>query len=342
MMRTTALCVVCLGVIAEAAQDTVALTQQAESLAAGGKYDEAEQLWKQALELTPQNFPALFDLGYLYFKRQKFQLAAPVLRLAVQVRPNDFNALYLLGASRSRMGDVDDALRSWQDALRIQPGNVRLMQIMAVEYSKGRYFGEASKLTQHVLTLKPDDPNNYFLAIKTAQDAGNLETAAAIAERASIKFPDSARANLEYAFHLQLKGQIAKALEYLERAMKEDPSYEEPFFFYGNLLVDQGRDKEAVSYLRNAIKDRNDYVPARVVLARALMNQHLWDEAISELNETAALDPRHPQPHLLLSQIFFRLGNESRAMEEKQISLRLRRENPTVLEAVQSRPFPSN
>ena len=58
------------------------------------------------------------------------------------------------------------------------------------------------------------------------------------------------------------------------------------------------------------------------------------------MNETVALDPKHPQPHLLLSQIYFRMGDEAKAKDEKEISLRLRRENPTILEAVQGRPFP--
>src|SRR5438067_8263937 len=117
--------------------------------------------------------------------------------------------------------------------------------------------------------------------------------------------------------------------------MEADPDYEEPFFFYGDLLVRQGRDEEAIPILRKAIQNRTDYVPARVTLSRALMNLTKWPEAIAELVETIRLDPRHPQPHLLLSQIYFRLGDESKAKVEKEISLRLRRENPTVLEAVQ-------
>jgi cytochrome c-type biogenesis protein CcmH/NrfG len=69
------------------------------------------------------------------------------------------------------------------------------------------------------------------------------------------------------------------------------------------------------------------------------MNLQKWDEAIHELEETIQLDGRHPQPHLLLSQIYFRLGDEGKAKQEKEISFRLRRENPTILEAAQGRPF---
>jgi tetratricopeptide (TPR) repeat protein len=268
--------------------------------------------------------------------------AEPLLRRAAEVAGGNFNAYYLLGVACRSLGRSEDALRAWRSALRIQPNNLRLMQVMAVEYSKGRYFGEAAELARKALDRKDDDPNLYFLAIKACQDAGEDSAAKGIAKRAVEKFPDSARANFEYAFHLQKDGELQGALKYLQAAMKADPAYEEPFFFYGNLLVDQDRSSEAVPYLRKAIENRNDYVPARVVLARALMNLEKWPEAIAELKQTIELDPRHPQPHLLLSQIYFRLGDEANAKSEKQISYRLRRENPTILEALQARPFPAN
>jgi tetratricopeptide (TPR) repeat protein len=323
------------------AQDPAALSDEAQQFAGKQQFDQAERLWKQAIGIAPDFFPALFNLGYFYFKQQKFTEAEPFLRRASEVSREDFNAWYLRGATLSKLARPEDALRSWREALRIQPKNLRLMQVMSVEYYRGRYFGEAAELAGRALELKSDDANAYFLAIKAYQDAGDDTAAAEIASRAVERFPASARANFESAYHLQKQGKIAEAEERFQRAMKADPSYEEPFFFYGNLLVDHERNAEAVPYLEKAIRNRNDYVPARVVLARALMNQHKWQEAIAGLQQTIELDPKHPQPHLLLSQIYFRLGDEAKAKQEKEISLRLRRDNPTILEAQQSRPFPA-
>jgi Flp pilus assembly protein TadD len=67
-----------------------------------------------------------------------------------------------------------------------------------------------------------------------------------------------------------------------------------------------------------------------------------FEQAVKELNDAVRLDASHPQPHLLLSQVYFRLGDEERARREKELSLKLRRENPTVLEAVQGRNFPGH
>jgi tetratricopeptide (TPR) repeat protein len=136
-------------------------------------------------------------------------------------------------------------------------------------------------------------------------------------------------------------GDAEQSRTYLLKAMAADPHYEEPFFFYGDLLVAQGQDSQAIGYLRQAIQNRNDYLEARVALAKALMHLEKWQDAVDELGEAVRLDPKHPEPHLLLSRIHFRMGDEQKAASEKEISLTLRRENPGVLEALQSRPFPS-
>ena len=101
--------------------------------------------------------------------------------------------------------------------------------------------------------------------------------------------------------------------------MTIDAGYEEPYFFYGNLLVDQGKNAEAIPYLRTAIKDRNDYVPAPRCSGTGVDEAQKWQEAKDELNQTIALDRKHPQPHLLLSQIFPAEGDEAKAREEKDL-----------------------
>jgi predicted Zn-dependent protease len=75
-------------------------------------------------------------------------------------------------------------------------------------------------------------------------------------------------------------------------------------------------------------------------MAKALMHLDRWQDAQSELNTAIGEDAANPEPHLLLSRIYFRLGDEPQAAKEKDTSLRLRRENPNALEAVQGRQFP--
>ncbi len=323
-----------------AAQNAAELSLQGQAKAQTKQLEEAERLWKEAISLSPRYFPALFNLGYLYFTQQKFTEAEPLLRSAARNNERDFNSRYLLGLTLARLDRREDALLAWREALRLEPNNLRLLQIMSVEYSKGRYFSEAAQLAKEALDLEGGDQNLYFLCIKAFQDAGDLESATAIALRAVLRFPESARANFEYGFQLQHEGKLPEALSYLTMAMKADPAYEEPFFFYGSLLLDQGQGEEAIPYLRTALRNRSDYVPAKIALARALISLQRWQEAISELNGILKKDPDQPQPHLLLSQVYFRLGDEAKAKAEQRASLQLRRQRPALLEGIQSRPFP--
>lgn len=320
--------------------DPDALANRARELAAEGKLEQAEALWRQAAASAPTHFPSLFNLGYLSVQRQQDAEAIIWLRRAAQVNPRDFNTQYLLGACHSRLGHNNDALRAWRAALALQPTNRKLMQAMSVEYSKGRYFEEAARVAELALRVAPEDESLYYLARQARQDAAQLEEAFALAKRALARFPLSARANFEVGFHLHKTGRLDEAIPYFDKAITADPSYEEPYYFRGDVLLRREQPVLAAAAFRSALERRKEYTVARLALARALIAQEKLDAAVVELEEATRQDPENAQPYLLLSQTYFRLGRADAAKAAKETSQRLRAANPEALNAPQSRPFP--
>ena len=104
----------------------------------------------------------------------------------------------------------------------------------------------------------------------------------------------------------------------------------------------EGRYEEAAGYLRSAIKRRPDYVLASSALAKALMELGRYkrdggragtgDTAISQASAAAPAALARAIPH----------GRRSRARREREISLRLRREDASAMEAPQGRRFPNS
>jgi len=322
------------------APNAESLSEQALAAAQQNRPEEAERLWRQAIALAPSLHSANFNLGYFYFSRNDAVRATPLFDAAARSRPDDFNTRYMAGAALSQLNQTDAALRHWRAALALRPDHAKLLQLLAVEYSKGRYYRDAATTAERALALQPSDPNLHILAVKARQDAQDHPAALALAERFLSRFPENPRAHFELAYELHCAGRPIEGLPYLERAMEAGEPWEEPFYFYGELLVQQSRPAEAVAPLRRAIEIRRDYIAAWVMLARALMAQQKFDEAKAELLRAVEINPRHPQPHLLLSQIYFRVGNEAAAAQEKELSLRLRREDPGALESLPSRAFP--
>ena len=144
------------------AQTPEALSASAQQAAQAHRYEEAERLWRNAIDSSPRYFPALFNLGLFFFSRQQFNDAVPFLERAAEVSPQDFNSHYLRGACYQSLERGDDALRAWRTALKLNPNNARLLQIMVVEYGKGRYFQEAAEVARRALELAPNDANAYY------------------------------------------------------------------------------------------------------------------------------------------------------------------------------------
>lgn len=316
------------------------LSDQAQQLALQRRFDEAEALWKKALQADPHHFPSLFNLGYMRYSQGQFNQAEPWLARAAREKPADFNTRYLHGTVLLKLERRETALREWQAALAAQPKNYKLMQIMSVEFANGYYYKEACRLGREAVTLHDEAPEPWFVAIKACFEARDPDTLA-LTKQAAERFPHSARANFEYGFQLQKAGLREECLPYLQKAMKQDPGYEEPFYFYGNMMLVDEKYEQAVGPLRTALAIRPDYISACVALAKALMGLEKNEQARDALQGCADRSPTHPQPHLFLSQVYFRLGDETRAAAEKQLSLRLRRENPTIMESPQARPFPA-
>ena len=317
-----------------------ALSVSATQLAQQGRTDEAAALWQRALAAQPGHFPSLFNLGFLRQSQGRDEEATALLAQAAKANPADFNTRYLQGAVLLRLNRRDAALTEWRTATAMQPGNFKLLQIMAVEYGKGYYYREACDAARRSLLIRNDTPDPWLIAIQACHDArdpGVLE----LTRDAAEKFPSNARTNFEYGYQLRRAGLREESVPYVKKAMEADASYEEPYFFYGDSLLLEDRYEEAATHLRTALKIRPDYMPACIALAKALMGQNKLEDASTELQQCAQSNASHAQPHLLLSQVYFRLGKESEAGREKELSLKLRRAHPELMESPQARPFPA-
>lgn len=297
-------------------------------------------MWRRAVEMAPGHFGSLFNLGYLSVQKGRDEQAAGWLARAAKANSRDFNSRYLLGTVYLRQGKAEDALRAWRGALALQPGNRKLMQVMSVEYDKGRYFEEAARVAEAALRVAPEEESLYFLAMQARADAGEQEMAATWARRALAKFPRSARANFEVGYQLHKMGRWDEAMPYFEKAVAADGRYEEPHYLLGDVSLRREDGARAEREFRRAVELRGSYTLARLGLARALMAQGNLESALAELEIAAQVDPESPQPHLLRSQVLFRLGREDAARAARETSQRLRAARPETGNAVQPRPFP--
>ncbi len=74
-----------------------------------GKYDQAEQEFKQAIELKPNDIYALYGLGNTYYCKAKYDDAVKIYTRAININPDYAKVHYSLSLAYSKLGMTREA-----------------------------------------------------------------------------------------------------------------------------------------------------------------------------------------------------------------------------------------
>lgn len=134
-----------------------AMFQEAHKLVTEAKAEEAMELYEQCLQAQPENYSALFWMGYLHYKAGNYRKAADDFNLLAQFYPNDIRARLYLGNARMQLNRLGDAKMAFNDVLSLDSENVpALIGLGWAEYLDGKTFTAVSELKK-ALALNPDN-----------------------------------------------------------------------------------------------------------------------------------------------------------------------------------------
>jgi len=109
-----------------------ALTGLGESALKRGDLDAAQKHFAQALDISPQDQGAAYNVGELLFSNQKIDEAIRYLELATQIK-KDWPKPYLkLGYVYLNKGDLDKALQNFNTFIQLDPENPEVPQVKSI------------------------------------------------------------------------------------------------------------------------------------------------------------------------------------------------------------------
>ncbi|MGZ5274709.1 MAG: tetratricopeptide repeat protein [Caldimonas sp.] len=171
--------------------------RQALALHRQGELDAAEALYREILAAMPRSFHALHMLGVLRGQREDWAEAERLIAAAVRVDPkvaaahaNRGNALRLL---RRR----DDAMASYDLALRLAPDNTRALKGRGLILWESHRREEALACYERLLELEPDYADGWIMKAAVLDHLGRNDEAIACyrkaLEFANVTNPDKIR-----------------------------------------------------------------------------------------------------------------------------------------------------
>ena len=131
---------------------------QADYFMRQSDYSGAESALRKGIEKDDSNVELWRQLGLALGFQQSFEEAADCLRKVVELNPASGEARFNLGFSLMSMGQKLEAQKSFEDAIRLEPGLVEPYMALAQLHEAGLDLPRAKKILEQGLSVKPDDP----------------------------------------------------------------------------------------------------------------------------------------------------------------------------------------
>jgi tetratricopeptide (TPR) repeat protein len=143
--------------------------------------EEARQAAETALTLQPNLGEAVLAKGYYHYACLKdYDTAVHYFEQARQFLPNSSRIPESLAYVTRRRGQSERSEMYFNEAERLDPRNVNLLNEHAGSYIMLRRFPEALRKLDQVLNIVPDDVNTLVFKAAIAQAEGDLPRAAAL------------------------------------------------------------------------------------------------------------------------------------------------------------------
>jgi protein O-GlcNAc transferase len=155
------------------------LLAKAKSAAAAGRFRDAVELHKQALELDPKQEQAHINLISLYGQLRQFDQAEAEYRAAVALNPSRDEAHYNYAVLLTAQDRLDEAAAAYRKALALNPGHAEANNNLGFLLARQRKFDEALLHANKALESKPDYPQAHYNAAMILLQRGKADEAIA-------------------------------------------------------------------------------------------------------------------------------------------------------------------
>ncbi|MCZ6702176.1 MAG: tetratricopeptide repeat protein [Ignavibacteria bacterium] len=218
------------------------------------KYDEAEKLMREAVDMFPNDFAVNLILGLSLAQNSKTEEAEPFLLKTVKLNRGDLTALSAYAFTLSQLGREEESIEYIKIALKIEPNDVNLLGQLGLSYNNLNYMAQSDSAYEEALKLDLQNAlinNNY--AYSLSERGLQLERSLKMVNIAL----DADSANSSYLdtkgwIYFKL-GEYEKAREFIEKAIDEGGENAVMLEHLGDIMFMSDKQIQAVEIWKKAL-----------------------------------------------------------------------------------------
>ncbi len=289
-----------------------------------GHWKDSEALFRQALEVTENNCLAHNNLGAALAKKGQIDEAIRQLQEALRLQPHFAPACNNLANALLLKGQIDEAIGQYQEAIRLNPDHAEAYYNLGTALLLKGQTDEAIRQFQEVLRLKPDHAEAHYNLGNVLGSKGQTDEAIRQFQEAIRLKPDHPLAHYNLGNARLLKGQMDEAIRQYLEALRLNPNHAEGHYNLGTALGSKGQTDEAITQYQEAIRLNPGNADAHYNLGLALASKGQTEEAIRRFEGTLKVKSNYPEAHNHLGLALVRKGQTDEAIRQFQEALRLK------------------
>ncbi len=193
------------------------------------RFKDAVAHFKQSLKIRPENAETHFWLGKAYDRKRDYYNAIENYRKATKLKSDEPTYLQFLGVSLYKTGQIDEAAKVLEKALKIDSNNANIYNSLGNIYIFK--YGQPDKALfyfQNVVDIDPDFENGYINIGNVYGMMGKYQSAIEFYKKEILTRPLSAFAYYNLGRVFKLKGNPAESQKAYKAALLLDPNLKVP------------------------------------------------------------------------------------------------------------------
>lgn len=299
----------------------------------GGDAPAAEWLFRQALEIEPDNATGLYLLGLLRFEAGAAGEAEALIERLVAQRPNHADAYFTLASIRHWRDDRAAAVAAYRRALELKPTHAAALVGLGRALAECGDHAGALPAAEAAVAAAPADPAAHLALAAAQRGLGDVKAAIASFSEAVRLDPEQAAAHVGLALALADAGEPTAARQAAERALAIDPDLADAWLALGTALRGLHDPRAACRAFERALALGPDRAVMHLNLGLILIELERATEARRCLLAALELDPANATAHANLSSLYYLADRKALAKSHAERALAI---EPDLMSAHQN------
>jgi protein O-mannosyl-transferase len=211
---------------------------------------DSQSLFRHAVAVTSNNVVALNSLGFYYTARGQPEEAERSFQMALGIQPNKYS-WHGLGSALIDKRKYPEAVAACEAALEEDPGMAKAHSTLGVALTKLGQTNEAMSHYLEALRIRPELAEAHYNLANALASQGQIETAGQHYEASLRSDPNSADAHNNLAYMLMRQGKLDKAESEFRSALALRPDLWQARYGLAAVLARQGKTQEAIQVRPN-------------------------------------------------------------------------------------------